>query len=160
MDQIEQNVSCLKAMNKEAELEACNSAVMLEDKLNPRLKQEFTKFLATNETSLETRMKMLLKFLGIEKKAAHIRVSNYTNPIKTKDDADDDQTSSNATAFNNPRGGGKNGNCGGCGRAGKGGDRGRGRSYQGNSNRNFGRGGNSGQGRGKPRKEMKLVMIV
>ena len=62
-----------------------------------------------SSTKLKNR-KFLLSRLN---KAAHIRVSNYTNPIKTKDDADDDQTSSNATVFNNPRGGGKNGARGG-----------------------------------------------
>ena len=130
VESIENGVSCLKALGHEKDMDSSYSAVMLEKKLSERLKQEYSKTFVSGTSSTQNRMQTLMSFLKLEKKACHLRTSNYT---KVKGDtSDDDPVSSNLTGAEQARE--------------RGAGRGRGTAQQG---RGRGAGQEEGQGRGK-----------
>merc|ERR1712082_383969 len=74
---IENGVSCLKSLGHEKELEFSYMGVTLENKLNERMKNEFSIEYTSDESRDKERMKSLLKYLVKQKKAAQLRSCNY-----------------------------------------------------------------------------------
>ena len=129
VESIENGVSCLKALGHEKDMDSTYSAVMLEKKLSERLKQEYSKSFVSDTDPSRNRMQTLLSFLKLEKRACHLRTSNYASPGKKNDNSDDNSVATNLTGTNQVRGG-------------KGGGRGQGRGK-----------GQQGQGRSKEKPE-------
>ena len=80
---IENCVSCLKSLGHEKELEFSFMAVTLENKLDDRMKKEFSIEYTSDVSPDKERMKSLLTYLVKQKKAAHMRSCNY-KPQNTK----------------------------------------------------------------------------
>ena len=146
---IENGASCLRSLGHEKELDFSYMSVTLENKMDERMKKEFSLEWCRDQSTDKERMKSLLKYLLEQKRAAHMRACNYkVQSARTKDDDFfDDAVKANSTLHG---GGGRDGR--GRDSRGRGGGRGRGRGESGSSdyrsdNKSFrGRGGNRGQG--------------
>ena len=97
IEQIDNGVSCLKALGHEKELDSSYSSVMLENKLSIRLKHEFSKSFTAESSPNKNRMKSLMTFLLAEKKAAHLRSCNYSSSNQARDDPDEEDQSISAS---------------------------------------------------------------
>ena len=105
---IENGVSCLRSLGHEKEVEFSFMAVTLENKLDDRMKKEFSVAYTIDESPDKERMKSLMKYLVQQKKAAHMRSCNYkTQTTKPKDDAVDPNTKSNSGIQGGGRGSGR-----------------------------------------------------
>ena len=117
---IENGVSCLKSLGHEKEMEFSFMAVTLENKLDERMKKEFSVDYTKDENEDKERMKSLLKYLIQQKKAAHLRTCNYGKDKRVEDDP----STKSGSAMHGP--GGDRGGRGGHGRGKRHGERGRG----------------------------------
>ena len=120
---IENGVSCLKSLGHEKEMEFSFMAVTLENKLDERMKKEFSVDYTKDESEDKERMKSLLKYLIQQKKAAHLRTCNYGKD-NNKSDTESSTTKSSSALHGS---GGDRGGRGSHGRGNKHGGRGRGK---------------------------------
>ena len=136
---IENGVSCLRSIGHEKEMEFSFMSVTLEQKMDERMKKEFSASYTNDESTDKERMKSLLKYLQQQKKAAHMRTCNYgTKNVKDDEQPIDPIKSNSSIQSDGHRGGGRGGGRGG-----------RGRSYD--SQQGRGRGGGQYRGRGGAR---------
>ena len=112
---IENGVSCLKSLGHEKELEFSYMAVTLENKLNERMKNEFSIEYTSDESRDKERMKSLLKYLVKQKKAAQLRSCNYKSQ-NTKPKEEDISEEIKSSYAGHGRGGGRYRGRGGRGR--------------------------------------------
>jgi hypothetical protein len=84
VDHIENDVSCLKALDREKELSNTYLTVELEKKLPIRLQQEYSKSFISKKDPSVPRMKFLLSFLNQEKRACHFRIRSYSSPHRVR----------------------------------------------------------------------------
>ena len=131
MDQIENGVACLEALNSAKELTA-SAVVNIEEKLNKDLKDKLSVAIIKKKPS-ESRMTVVMDLLKIEKGAAQLRISNYSSSTSN----DNKPLGKTGSHFSSTRGGG---------------GRGRGKNSRGRGNYNNNRNhhnNNSGRGRGR-----------
>ena len=161
---IENDVSCLRSLGHEKEMDFSYMSVTLENKLDDRMKKEFSIEWCLDESTDKERMKSLLKYLLGQKKAAHMRNCNYQK--KKEEDSDHNSAKSSSTLQGDNRG------RGGRGRGSRGrGKPGNGQQHDGagnndQSSRGAGRGNTSrggkrgGLGRGFKRGEVPNICLV
>ena len=92
---IENNVSCLKSLGHEKEMDFSYMSVTLENKLDDRMKKQFSEEWCLDKSEDKERMKSLLKYLLGQKKAAHMRNCNYQ---KKKEEDSDTNTAKSSSA--------------------------------------------------------------
>ena len=136
---IENGVSCLRSIGHEKEMEFSFMSVTLEQKMDERMKKEFSASYTNVESTDKERMKSLLKYLQQQKKAAHMRTCNYgTKNVKDDEQPIDPIKSNSSMQSDSHRGGGRGGGRGG-------------RSRGSDSQQGRGRGGGQFRGRGGAR---------
>ena len=161
---IENDVSCLRSLGHEKEMDFSYMSVTLENKLNDRMKNEFSIEWCLDESRDKERMKSLLKYLLGQKKAAHMRNCNYQK--KKEEDSDPNSAKSSSAVHGGHRGRGGRGRGGGFGRGKQGGqqpeDAGDGQSGRGSGRGNGSRGGGNrgGIGRGFKRGEISKTCLI
>ena len=133
VDQVENGVACLNALDASKELTA--SAVLNLEELLDKDKQNDLSLLIIQKPKEKTRMDIVMKFLRDHKSAAQLRINNYNN--KTPNIKKESSTSSGNTSF---RGRGRGGKFSGRGGGGK--------SSEGDKKSNSSRGRGRGRGRG------------
>ena len=99
---IENGVSCLRSLEHEKDLDNTYMAVTVENKLNIKMKNQFSEEYTSDESPDKQRMKSLLKYLIRQKKAAHMRSCNYK---PNKDEQDEEPVKSSFTGSRGGRGG-------------------------------------------------------
>ena len=138
MNQIENGVSCLEALNSAKELTA-SAVVNIEEKLNKDFKEKLS-LAIIKKKSTESRMSVVMDLLKDEKAAAQLRISNYSSNSHN----DDKSPGKTGSHFSSTRGGGGGGR--GKGKP----PRGRGnynnKNHHNSSGRGRGRGGTRGRG--------------
>ena len=77
MNQIENGVACLQALDSMHELSA-SAVINIEEKLDLRMQKEISKLITTNTDPTKKRKDIVLTYLSEEKKATQLRVSNYS----------------------------------------------------------------------------------
>ena len=77
MNQIENGVACLQALDSMHELSA-SAVINIEEKLDLRMQKEISKLITTNTDPTKKRKDIVLTYLLEEKKATQLRVSNYS----------------------------------------------------------------------------------
>ena len=92
---IENDVSCLKSLGHEKEMDFLYMSVTLENKLDNRMMKQFSEEWCLDESEDQERMTSLIKYLLGQKKAAHMRHCNYQNE-KKEEDSDNTAKSSSA----------------------------------------------------------------
>ena len=108
MNQIENGVACLEALDSMHELSA-SAVINIEEKLDHRMQKEISKLITVNTDPTQKRKDIVLKYLKEEKRATQLRISNYSKGKQQQDETHSNFTSSRGRGRGRGRGGSNRG---------------------------------------------------